>query len=310
MHFDFDSAVPAGGYHWWYVDALSDDGRHALTLIAFIGSVFSPFYAKARRRGTADPLQHCAVNVVLYGAGRKRWSLTERPAAAVRRSADRLAIGPSHLEWDGAALTIRVDEVTVPIPSRLRGTIRVVPRRPAHRPFALDQAGRHRWNPISPVARVELDFERPSLRWSGPGYLDSNAGERPLEDDFVGWNWSRVSSSDGTLIAYDVERRRDGPYGLAVRVDPDGGASHPAMPPQYRLATTGWRIPRSVRCEQGHAAAVAETLEDTPFYARSIVRTRLHGRDVEAMHESLSLDRFRSAWVQRLLPFRMARARG
>ncbi len=35
---------------WWYVDALSDDGRHGLTLIAFIGSVFSPYYAWARRR--------------------------------------------------------------------------------------------------------------------------------------------------------------------------------------------------------------------------------------------------------------------
>ena len=44
------------GYVWWYVDALSDDGRHGLTLIAFIGSVFSPYYALARRRGAGDPL--------------------------------------------------------------------------------------------------------------------------------------------------------------------------------------------------------------------------------------------------------------
>ena len=47
----FDAAVPPGGYAWWYVDALSDDGRHGLTIIAFIGSVFSPYYACARRRG-------------------------------------------------------------------------------------------------------------------------------------------------------------------------------------------------------------------------------------------------------------------
>ena len=51
----FDQAVPPGGYAWWYVDALSDDGRHALTIIAFIGSVFSPYYAAARRRGTRRP---------------------------------------------------------------------------------------------------------------------------------------------------------------------------------------------------------------------------------------------------------------
>ena len=51
----FDAPVPHGGYAWWYVDALSDDGRHGITIIAFIGSVFSPYYAwapPARRRAT------------------------------------------------------------------------------------------------------------------------------------------------------------------------------------------------------------------------------------------------------------------
>ena len=59
----------AAAMRWWYLDALSDDGRHGLTVIAFIGSVFSPYYALARRRGAGDPLDHCALNVALYGAG-------------------------------------------------------------------------------------------------------------------------------------------------------------------------------------------------------------------------------------------------
>ena len=46
----FDTPVAPGGYAWWYIDALSDDGRCGLTIIAFIGSVFSPYYALARRR--------------------------------------------------------------------------------------------------------------------------------------------------------------------------------------------------------------------------------------------------------------------
>jgi carotenoid 1,2-hydratase len=46
---------------------LSDDGRHGLTLIAFVGSVFSPYYAWARRRGEAPALNHCSINVALYG---------------------------------------------------------------------------------------------------------------------------------------------------------------------------------------------------------------------------------------------------
>ena len=35
----FDIAIPKNGYAWWYVDALSDDGLHALTVIALIGSM-------------------------------------------------------------------------------------------------------------------------------------------------------------------------------------------------------------------------------------------------------------------------------
>ena len=57
---DFSVALARDGYAWWYVDALSDDGAHGLTIIAFIGSVFSPYYAWARRRGPADPARFCA----------------------------------------------------------------------------------------------------------------------------------------------------------------------------------------------------------------------------------------------------------
>jgi hypothetical protein len=53
----FNLVVPPNGYVWWYVDALSDDGENGLTIIAFIDSVFSPYYAFARRRGSTDPLK-------------------------------------------------------------------------------------------------------------------------------------------------------------------------------------------------------------------------------------------------------------
>ena len=49
----FDADVPLNGYRWWYVDGLSDDSQHSLTVIAFIGSVFSPYYFAARQKGPA-----------------------------------------------------------------------------------------------------------------------------------------------------------------------------------------------------------------------------------------------------------------
>ncbi|MFX8883411.1 hypothetical protein ABTM86_19650, partial [Acinetobacter baumannii] len=81
----FDRPVPDNGYAWWYVDALSDDGKRGITLIAFVGSVFSPYYALARRRGRGDPLNHCALNVAVYGNGTKHWAMTERRRGAIAR---------------------------------------------------------------------------------------------------------------------------------------------------------------------------------------------------------------------------------
>jgi carotenoid 1,2-hydratase len=67
---------------------------------------------------------------------------------------------------------------------------------------------------------------------------------------------------------------------------------------------------RGTQCEAGHQARVVETLEDTPFYARSLVETRLAGETATCVHESLSLDRFDSRIVQLMLPFRMPRVGG
>ena len=98
----FDQVVPPSGYLWWYVDAISDDGEYGLSIIAFVGSVFSPYYALARSRtgGLADPENHCALNVALYGKGGKRWTMTERGRTHTTRNAQHFQIGPSSLHWD------------------------------------------------------------------------------------------------------------------------------------------------------------------------------------------------------------------
>ena len=56
-----------------------------------------------------------------------------------------------------------------------------------------------------------------------------------------------------------------------------------------------------------HAPPRLRSLEDGPFYARSLIESTLLGERVHGVHESLSLDRFAAPWVQALLPFRMPR---
>jgi carotenoid 1,2-hydratase len=305
--FRFDAPVPAGGYVWWYVDAISADGRYGLSIIAFVGSVFSPYYSLARSRGGGDPLNHCALNVAFYNAGHKRWSMTERGRDRLHRTADSLVIGPSAVSWDGDHLTIRIEEVTAPIPSALRGTVRVFPTAIANRAFALDAAGRHRWQPIAPCAHVEVLMSRPSLRWHGSGYVDSNSGSEPIEDGFRAWTWSRADLRRGTAVLYDVASRGRSSGSLALLFNPSGTVEEFDPPPAVDLPRSRWKIARRTRSEDGPSVRVMKTLEDAPFYARSLISTRLLGQQAFAIHESLSLDRFQSRWVQAMLPFRMPR---
>jgi carotenoid 1,2-hydratase len=303
----FDRTVAKNGYAWWYVDALSDDGNHGITLIAFIGSVFSPYYAFARRLGRGDPLDHCALNVALYSNTGKRWAMTERRRSAVRRSENEFVLGRSCVDWNGEALTFQIDEITNPIPSRLQGTVRVYPSALTRETFPLDVAQCHRWRPIAPCARVQVDFRQPATRWLGDGYCDINHGDAPLERDFSAWQWSRASTRKGTVISYDAFARGSGHTSLALNYD-RAGAVHQLRPlPPAGLPPTGWRIPRSARCDAQQPIVVKRTLEDAPFYARSQLSAKLHGERVDVMHESLSLDRFRMPIVQAMLPFRMPR---
>ena len=79
-----------------------------------------------------------------------------------------------------------------------------------------------------------------------------------------------------------------------------------APPEAVRLPRTLWGVGRGTRAEGG-AARVVRTLEDGPFYARSILETGLLGHRAEAIHESLSLDRFRNPIIKTFLPWRMPR---
>jgi carotenoid 1,2-hydratase len=303
---DFGRSVPTNGYAWWYVDALSDDGQDAITIIAFVGSVFSPYYASARRKGPTDPNDHCAVNIAIYRKHGSRWAMTERPRAAVSRTSSSLAIGKSNLNWDGNSLLIRLDEISVPVPGRLRGTVRIVPTAVTRRSFMLSEPGNHRWWPIAPCARVQVLLDSPHLRWQGDGYFDMNWGDAPLEDGFTDWQWSRGTTRDGTAIIYEATRIDGDPINLAMNFDPQGQMTTFAPPPALSLPRTGWRIDRSVPSEG--AASVTRTLENAPFYARSVVAASWLGEPVTLIHESLALTRFRKPLVQAMLPFRMPRA--
>ncbi len=306
----FDQVVPPGGYLWWYVDALSDDGEYGLSIIAFVGSVFSPYYALARSRsgGVAEPENHCALNVALYGKGGKRWTMTERGRSQISRSAQHYQIGPSSLHWDGQALTIDIDEINVPIPMKVRGRVIVRPEGLCNFVTPLDNEGLHRWGPIAPCSRVEVEMDNPQFSWRGHAYMDSNEGDEPVENGFQDWDWARAEMANGdTSVVYDVRPKQGPGRVVAQRFSPDGSYTAFTAPVRHNLPSSGWRLSRGMCSESSQAPEVLSTLEDTPFYVRSLLRTQLLGENVTAVHESLDIPRLVSLPVRFMLPFRMPR---
>ena len=234
--------------------------------------------------------------------------MTERRAGSLDRGDDHIAIGPSALRWDGAGLTASIDEVAVPVPRRVRGRIRLIPAALEAQAYPLDAAGLHWWQPLAPCARIEVDFTSPALSWRGNAYFDTNHGMVPLAQSFVHWSWSRAATRRGAVVFYDVLPGEGPPAVLALAFDGKGGVTAVRPPPCVGLPATRWRVARETRADRGTVPRVLKTLEDAPFYARSLLEARIDGEAIQAVHESLSLPRFSAPWVRVLLPFRMPRA--
>jgi carotenoid 1,2-hydratase len=283
-----------------------------------VGSVFSPTYFRARARELSpEPTRFCAINVALYREGGTRWAFTEHPHQRVRRSRDAFELGGSRLAWEGDALVIHVDERSAGMGLPLRGTVRLRPRHCFDHPLALDPHGRHGWWAVAPRADIEVEMERPGFRFRGSGYHDTNFGREPLERGFSTWDWSRAELAEGTAVLYDARTpkmsdpeaaAKDSPaceHGLLFR--DDGRVEALPAPVRHRLPRSGWGIERATRADVGEPPRLRRTLEDTPFYARSLLETTLAGQRVTAVHESISLRRFEHPLVQLMLPFRIRR---
>jgi carotenoid 1,2-hydratase len=287
---------------------LSDDGLHGIVIIAMLGNVFSPYYARARRSpGPVDPLGFVTMNAVLYGP-RARWALTERGRDSLSRTATTLSIGPSSMAFDGATLTVRLEEHSSPFRQRISGTIRVHTEQLVDAPIELDAHGRHSWSPVSMHAPIEVVMTSPSLRFRGHAYVDQNWGREPLEHGFRSWTWGRSIGAAESVIGY-VADGREGTRTERLRVIDAQGRVRDEAPLRPVVQGRGrWGVERRGFADKGAALVHRQALEDTPFYLRDVSEGVLLGARRIIVSETLDLDRFAAPWVQFLLPFRMARA--
>ncbi|MEM1421641.1 MAG: carotenoid 1,2-hydratase [Pseudomonadota bacterium] len=282
---------------------MSDDGARAVSVIGFIGSVFSPWYRWSGRR---RPENHCCINVATYGKG-GRWTMTDRGAQALRLSPDKLEVGPSSMRWTGSELVIDVNETCTPHLHQLRGQIRLIPEGMTDIEVALHPDGSHVWRPFAPTARIEVDLDRTGWKWSGHGYFDSNFGTRALEADFSYWTWARLPRSGGTTAFYDAERRDGSTLELGLQFSADGAVERIPMPPKARMARGLWTVYRETRADQGYRPRQVKAMLDAPFYSRSAIRTQIDGEETIGVHEALDLNRFASPLLKPMLAVRVPR---
>lgn len=237
--------------------------------------------------------------------------MTEKGERDVARDEDNLQIGASQVRWTGDALEIDIEERDTrlfnPIHRPVRGKIRVIPELRNETAFTLDAWGRHTWHCIAPRASIEVDIPEPGIRWQGSAYLDHNRGTESLEAGFRDWHWSRAHLGKDVAVLYEGRRRDGSEFASALRFSPDGTPQEMPLPMVAPLPRTLWQVERRTRGDRGHAGII-RTWEDSPFYARSTIATRLFGEPVTAIQESLMLDRFKLPIVQFMLPYRMPRS--
>ena len=287
------------------MDGLSEDGSKAISIIGFIGSVFSPWYRWSERK---SPENHCCINVALYGKG-ARWTMTDRGASALRQSEDCLTVGPSSMHWDGDKLVVHINEISTPHCNRIEGTVTIRPSGVTNVELPLTQDGAHIWRPFAPTSHIEVDLKRPGWTWNGHGYFDANFGTRSLEEDFSYWTWARLPLQQGTACLYDASRRDGSSLAVGYSFSEDGEARAIEMPPKAPMRRSLWALRRETRSDAGFRPKQVKHMLDAPFYNRAAIVTKINGEESVGVHEALDLNRFRSPFLKPMLAVRVPRRR-
>ena len=189
-----------------------------------------------------------------------------------------------------------------------RASVRVIPEALNPASFALDPA-REPHLALHGPARAHRSGDGKSRACPGRGRAISTtiAGASLWKDGFPHLALvARAYEIEGAVVCYEGERGDGSVFASAIRFDREGFPEEVDLPPIASLPRSRWQIARSARSEIGRAK-VRKTWEDTPFYARSELATKLYGEEVVAVQESLDMRRFASPVVQFMLPFRMPR---
>jgi len=329
-----------GGFTWFYVDLVDDQGQGA-TLIWSWGLPFLPGYARAARVGRPQlPIDRPSVNLVVYGGGRERfYLLSELPPDQCAWGDDGRSwrLGGCSFTWTdtpgaaGAAPTRALQatlDLALPTGGRATGQLWLSgPLRrdspDVHGVVPADPACTHLWTPMIAAGRGGLELNTPTgtLRIEGRGYHDRNSAAQPLHSlGIQSWWWGRVALPGRDLIFYRLTPSAPGaaPRDLVVEIAEDGTsrAREDAGLQVGRLHRSPWglRWPSTATFPDPDGrpvqVEVSALLDNGPFYQRYLLRSRCGSDEGYGIGENLVPDRVDTDLLRPLVRMRVHRAAG
>ncbi|MBN9688428.1 MULTISPECIES: carotenoid 1,2-hydratase [unclassified Corallococcus] len=287
----------AGAYRWFYADVTA--GPYSAVCIFMLGSLFSPRYSVAARRG-GHPLAYSAVNFALYHQGvRKLWVLSEYPRVELQ-GPGRLRIGRSTLTHavDGT-VRMDVDDGTAPWGRPVRASLTLRPLTGRGPEVQLMPGLPHYWQPLAPRAEARLEVSTLGVSAEGMGYHDTNHGQELLGARLSGWHWARTHHANHTVVDYHLP---DGVAPVRMVAGANGVVCERGPNPEARpTSLTGWGLRVPAKMHTGNEVVGApRLLESSPFYARLESR-----RDaLDTMGEVADFRRFHSPFIRWMAHFR------
>lgn len=333
-----------GGFTWFYVDIVDDQGRGA-TVIWSWGLPFLPGYVQAARVGRPElPVNRPSVNVVVYGGGRERfYLLSELPPEDCSWSEDGRSwrLGDCFFSWtdtpghtSGKALrgtapvrTLHASlDLALPTGGRVTGQLKLAGALRRDCPdgaTSVDPAGIHLWTPMVAASRGCLELRTPSgeLRVEGRAYHDRNSAARPLTAlGIQSWWWGRLALPGRDLIFYRLIPSEVGtvPRDIVVEVAADGAcrAREDAEMTVGRLRRSTWglRWPTSATFPDPDGVPVhvemTALLDNGPFYQRYLLRGRCGADEAYGVGENVVPDRVDTDLLRPLVRMRVHRSDG
>lgn len=212
-------------YEWWYFDAVSDDGREAVTIQFLDNFVYSPRYNRPESN-IEDGTKFPAVAFTYFRNGKAVCRCVNEYRSddfAANEDEPSCTIGSSGFHFDsasyGAGYFVEIKE---PLPGgrRIEASFEWLSIEADFKPDASRNYGsQHRWNLVAPrsdvtgkiriVGRRGREVKKFSFR--GTGYHDHILDDRWMAQTITDTHWGRAHFADRTAVFYRLrENDTDG----------------------------------------------------------------------------------------------------